>query len=107
MRAEGERMAVDMIEATGGVASQIVAGQLLAPEIMSLTFRYFDGRVWLETWDTATIGRVPRAVEVQFQLNPPRRKAPLFQDTVSASLNSFRTVILVPISDPFPKEFLE
>ena len=68
--------------------------------------RYFDGRIWSESWDTDTIGRIPRAVEVSIAFTPPRRKPPIFSAAVSRSMNSFRTVILIPVSDPYPKDFL-
>jgi hypothetical protein len=103
VRTEGDRMAVEAVEANGGVATQISNGQMLAPEVSALTFRYFDGRVWSTEWDSETNGRIPRAVEIQIVFAQPVRKKSFF----SHSMDAFRTVILIPVSDPFPAEFLE
>ena len=100
-------MAVEMVEANGGMATQMSAVQVVAPEVSALQFRYFDGRMWYNTWDSDSVGRIPRAVEVQIAFPPPRHKAPIFNIAVSRSMDTFRTVILIPVSDPFPKEFLQ
>ncbi len=107
VRTEGDRMAVEVVEAGGGTAPQISGMQVLAPEVVALSFRYLDGQTWLEMWDSETNGRIPRAIEVQFAFPPPRQKPSLFNTAVSRSTDSFRAVILIPVSDPFPKEFLQ
>ncbi len=38
------------------------------PEVDSLRFRYFDGRVWLSQWDSRGEGRLPAAIELSFNL---------------------------------------
>ena len=106
VRTEGDRMAIEMVEAQGSSATQISNVQMLAPEVAVFHIRYFDGRIWSESWDSEKSGRIPRAVEVSVGFPPPRRKPALFNVAVSRSMDSFRTVILIPVSDPFPKEFL-
>ena len=100
-------MAIESVEASGGTATQLSTAQVLAPEVTAIGFRYFDGRVWQATWDTETIGRIPRAVEISFKLVEPRRKPAVFNVAVSRSMETFRTVILIPVSDPYPKEFVQ
>ena len=106
VRTEGDRMAVEMVEAKGSSATQISSVQMLAPEVAAFRIRYFDGRIWSTAWDSEKSGRIPRAVEVSIAFLPPRRKPALFNAGVSRSMDSFRTVILIPVSDPYPKEFL-
>lgn len=100
-------MAVEVVESTGSAATQVSAGQILAPEVSLLNFRYFDGMAWLESWDSDASGRVPRAVEIMIAFQPAKRKSPLFGNALSHSMDSFRTVILIPISDPYPPEFVQ
>ena len=107
VRTEGDRMAVEVLEAKGAAATNITNLQVLAPEVSSFTLRYFDGRVWSPTWDSDLMGRIPRAVEISFTFLPPKRKPSLFNAAVSKSMDSFRTVILIPVSDPFPKDFIQ
>jgi prepilin-type N-terminal cleavage/methylation domain-containing protein len=106
VRTEGDRLAVEMVEANGSSALQISGGQVLAPEVAAIRFRYLDAGVWYEVWDSETSGRLPRAVEVTIGFPPPRRKPPMFNVPVSHSTDTVRTVILIPVSDPFPKERL-
>lgn len=47
---------------------------LLAPEITSLSFSYFDGTAWLESWDSRTLSALPRAVRVKFGFWSPSPK---------------------------------
>jgi prepilin-type N-terminal cleavage/methylation domain-containing protein len=49
--------------------------RLWVPEVVSLQFRYFDGRGWSDTWNSLTRKALPAAVEIQLQLAdlPARR----------------------------------
>lgn len=107
VRSEGDRMAVETLEANGGMGTQVSSTQMLAPEVSAFRVRYFDGRVWSESWDTDSMGRIPRAVEISIGFAPPKRKPPIFSAPVSRSMDSFRTVILIPVSDPYPQDFVQ
>lgn len=107
IRTEGDRMAVEMVQASGGSVAQVSTMQVLAPEVISVAFRYFDGLTWWGTWDSDLTGRIPRAVEITMQLAPPRRQPGLFNVATSRSMELFQTVITIPVSDPFPKEFVQ
>ena len=107
VRTEGDRMAVEVAEADGGSAAQMSQIQVLAPEVTAFYLRYFDGRVWSESWDTDTMARIPRAIEVSFSFPPAKRPRSMFSTAVSSSMNKFRMVILIPVSDPYPKDFVQ
>jgi FlaG/FlaF family flagellin (archaellin) len=58
-----------------------VNNYLLAPEVKSIEFRYFDGSSWVESWDSTTVGDdtitpigAPRAIEVRVGVLPPGGK---------------------------------
>lgn len=58
-----------------------VKNYLLAPEIKSMEFRYFDGTDWADSWDSTALGDdgvtpigAPRAVEVRLGVLPPGGK---------------------------------
>jgi len=55
-------------------------GELLAPEVALLEFRYYDGTQWVSEWDSASLGGLPLAVEVAIALVPD----PALEDTVAA-----------------------
>lgn len=48
-------------------------GELIAPEVVGLQFRYFDGSQWLEFWDSQQIQGLPLAVEVTVAIQPGAR----------------------------------
>ena len=53
----------------------LLEDNLLAPEITEVTFAYFDGTAWLDTWDSRTLGALPRAVRVTFGFwHPPAKR---------------------------------
>ena len=107
IRSEGDRLIVQSVEEHGGSVAQISRSQALAPEVVSLAFRYFDGTHWQTVWDSVSNGYLPRAVEVSIAFTPPKNAGgPLANVTVSSSTNQFRTVILVPVSDPLPPELV-
>lgn len=108
IRTEGDRMATQMIEEKGGSATSLSGAQALSPEVSSLLFRYFDGKTWYPAWDSEDAGRLPRAIEITLTFAPPKvRPGPALNVAVSASANQFRTVVLIPIADPLPEEFVQ
>lgn len=46
------------------------AGEIIAPEVVSLEFRYFDGLEWLLEWDSELEGGLPMAVEIIMRVRP-------------------------------------
>ncbi len=46
-------------------------GELLAPEVVSLEFSYFDGTEWLTQWDSSQ-QKLPMIVRVQLAMQDPR-----------------------------------
>lgn len=50
--------------------------ELLAPEVLELTFGYFDGEELRETWDSAEQERLPAAVQVELKVLIERNEEP-------------------------------
>lgn len=76
---------------------------LLAYEISEVSFRYFDGTGWIDTWDSQLTGTLPTAVEFQFGLwsPPPRdrsgRRTPS-NPSSPGTVTPFTHVFYIPIS---------
>ena len=105
VRTEGDRLATQMIEDNGGAATTLSTNQVLAPEVIGIQFRYLDGMTWYTSWDSQEVGRLPRAVEVILNFTPAKNQGgPALSVEVNGSANTFRTVVLLPISDPLPQE---
>lgn len=44
--------------------------QLVAPEVVGVEFRYFDGTQWLTSWDSIEQNRLPSAIEIIVAVQP-------------------------------------
>ena len=68
-RSEGDTAAIAAAESTGDLPGLAAAAVLLAPEVTGLQFRYFDGAGWVDSWDSALSGALPRAVEATLEID--------------------------------------
>ncbi|ADG69450.1 hypothetical protein Plim_3638 [Planctopirus limnophila DSM 3776] len=101
-RYEADRLEATFAETSG---KALAVPQILAPEIASISFRYFDGLAWLESWDSPTMQALPRAIEVTLQFVPAEnRLGTIFNAGVSPMSNQATFVIAVPLADPKPPE---
>ncbi|HEY4259383.1 MAG TPA: hypothetical protein VGM98_04460 [Schlesneria sp.] len=106
VRTEGDRMATQLVEEKGAAPTSLSLPQALAPEVGTIQFRFFDGVTWFTVWDSEESGRLPRAVEVIITFAPSQTKlGPALRANVSQSTNTFRSVVLIPVSEPLPAEF--
>ena len=101
-RLEGDRMAIDHADLQ--MDTQLLAGaaDLIAPEIVYVQFRYFDGTIWLDMWDSTAYGALPQAIEVTFGFRgPPEQDSTLVGNSTWTVEEYVRHVIHVPISEPY------
>lgn len=81
------------------------AAELLAPEVVSIEFSYFDGTEWTSEWDTELIGGIPMAVEITIIIQDPRK---LVEGTINeqqlTNENLFRTVVHLPGAEPIESD---
>ena len=100
---EGDRLALQLADKSGNVASLLGQTQLLAPEVTGVNFRYWDGSTWAVQWDSASYGGLPRAVEVTLEMSfsnvDPNQSRFKKKQKVEAP-RSYRAVIALPISKP-------
>ncbi len=74
---------------------------VLADEVRSLSFQYFDGTDWQDSWDSTVLGAdgvtpigSPRAVAVTIGIAPSR--GPGTSPTDDANLKTYRHVLVIP-----------
>jgi prepilin-type N-terminal cleavage/methylation domain-containing protein len=91
---------LEVTDDTGAAVAALVddPGQVLAPEVKTLQFRYFDGTNWLEYWDGTLPGPdgvtpqgPPRAVEVTVGVG--------VADDPAVPLKTVRHVIAIPTAN--------
>jgi hypothetical protein len=69
-RMEGDRLALAMADAQSSTALMASCTQVVAPEVMSIHFLYFDGFRWRADWDSSVMIGMPKAIDVKVQLTP-------------------------------------
>jgi hypothetical protein len=84
--------------------------ELIAPEVMFVQFRYFDGLQWLPAWDSQQFGGVPVAIEIILGLetskDPAETESPLTglsYDQLMTTLDPnhvYRLVVHLPSAEP-------
>ena len=102
-RMEGDRLALQLADKSGNVASLLGQTQMLAPEVSRVNFRYWNGSTWSAQWDSASYGGLPRAVEVTLEMTfsnvDPNQSRFKKKQKVEAP-RTYRAVIALPISKP-------
>ncbi|MCA9004127.1 MAG: hypothetical protein KDA70_02550 [Planctomycetaceae bacterium] len=101
-RLEGDRLAMSMADNSADVQVLAQQSQLLAAEITSLQFQYFDGADWLEVWDSIEYGTVPQAIRVTigFQNENIEGLEKIANDKINGYENKFSMVIALPLALP-------
>lgn len=77
--------------------------ELLAPEISTVQFRYFDGAEWVMQWDSAIQERLPSAVEVTLtfkELDLDSNTILFGEDPSGLESNAVRFVIAIAMAPP-------
>jgi type II secretory pathway component PulJ len=78
-----DRAVRDLAEQSGNTAVLNGGQVLVAPEVVHIEFRYFDGAAAVEAWDMQELQTMPRAVEVRIWLADANEV-----DTVSTTYNT-------------------
>jgi len=80
------------------------ANLVIAPEVQSLAFSYFDGQSWQESWDSTTLGAdgvtpigPPRAIAVTLAVASPKSGGT--RPNGKGTLRSYRHVVAIPTAN--------
>jgi len=97
---------VAVYAATNGL-QQNASDELLAAEVTRLEFRYFDGQIWSQQWDTAEAGGLPMAVEVAIAIRRSDAEDDNFFSLTGSTIDSitedevlYRLVVGIPVAVP-------
>jgi hypothetical protein len=84
---------------------------VIAPEVKSLTFEYFDGTGWMESWDSTLPGEdgvtpigPPRAIAITISLLRPGYTE---DSPPEAALKQYRHVVAIVTANGLPQETLD
>lgn len=103
-RLQGDRMAMQAADESGDLSSMASSVKVLAPEVASIQFEYFDGVSWTTSWDTATSNSIPNAIRITIEFQPPPTTGGWYARPVSVSTNRFQHTIALPLAQPYVAE---
>ena len=75
---------------------------LISPEVVELTFRYFDGEQWNTEWDNVERNGFPLAVEIVLTLDPNRVNSDnpnSYNGFDPITMKRYRSVVNLPVSE--------
>ncbi len=107
-RLEGDRLALSMADQQSNVATMAAQTEILAPEVSSLQFRYYDGFAWRSDWDSNVLGGLPKAIDVEMVLQPLSGIAHSgLRGATSVGPTSYRLVIALPLGKPIESSTIQ
>lgn len=87
----------------GNLALLNQTGELLAPEVASIEFSYWDGLTWQLEWSSDDYGELPLAVQVTIALNDPNSDLDSTLATGEAP-RTFTHIVRLPLAQPIEEE---
>lgn len=102
-RKNADYLSLSLTEAASQVSpTDVGVIEQLAPEIVSVSFKYHDGFEWLSSWDSVEKGGLPVAIGITIGFREPRgTSTSVVHRETSASTQEFRIVVALPASNPF------
>jgi hypothetical protein len=112
MRLEMDRAVSAYGESNGSASSGYDGAKLLADEVTSIAFRYWDGTAWVSDWNSDEMGGLPLAVEIVMTMadaNAAATSAPPVQNFAASATttteSTYRMVVSLPTASlPPPVE---
>ncbi|TWU65744.1 prepilin-type cleavage/methylation domain-containing protein [Crateriforma conspicua] len=96
-----DRAASSYAMLSGGVSGLNATGDLIAPEIQSLQFEYWDGFMWQIEWSSDEMGELPLAIRVTLALATETTDAAV---AATDEPQMFQHVIRLPMAKPIEEE---
>jgi hypothetical protein len=97
-RLEGDRNAIGYAMETSSTSS--LAARIIAPEVQSIAFRYFDGTSssWVTSWSGATAQALPQAVEIVINIGSSDPYGARTQAARDQAPRAYRHVVAITTS---------
>jgi len=71
VRRELDRAASNWATESGGLTGLMMTGDLIATEVMAISFEYFDGIIWQILWNSDEMQSMPKAIRISLTMSDP------------------------------------
>lgn len=82
----------------GAIFRLNASGQIIAPEVVAIEFRYFDGLLWIDFWDSDQNGSLPIAIEITLTIRPVGSPSDGLQPETE-DLATYRHLVRLPMAN--------
>ncbi len=99
-----DREATTYAAQNGNLSQLSQTGVLLAPEVTSIEFQYWDGITWLLDWSTDEMGELPLAIRVNLTMTSTTAVANGMSPNDEGASRVFSHVVRLPMANPIEEE---
>ncbi len=99
-----DRAATTHAASTGAISMLNQTGELLAPEVLSIQFQYWDGIIWQLMWNSDEYGELPLAVKVELTMSDPTAFSADGNGLDATATRTFTHVVRLPLARPVDTE---
>ena len=106
-RVQGDAMVMQMAQDAADNSVLAESAQLLAPEVVSIEFAYYENGEVYESWDTREYNRLPQAVEIKLGFRKEQSEfaeGSRFTTAMDAPARIFRKVVSLPLAGAYVEE---
>ena len=102
-RMSGDQVGLSTAIASGDVEMQLLASELIAQEVMDISFEYYNGVEYLTEWDSTVLNAMPNAIRVTLTIRtiPDEGDQPL-EEGEPGYLAPSTHILVVPMSTARP-----
>lgn len=99
MRRELDRAASKWATESGGLTGLMMTGDLIATEVVSVGFEYFDGTIWQLTWNSDTNQAMPKAIRITLTVTDETATSNVDTLTtgIAAGTRTFTHIVQLPV----------
>ena len=102
-RMSGDQVGLSTAIASGDVEMQLLASELIAQEVMDISFEYYNGVEYLTEWDSTVLNAMPNAIRVTLTIRtiPDEGDQPI-EEGEPGYLAPSTHILVVPMSTARP-----
>jgi hypothetical protein len=99
VRRELDRAASNWATESGGLTGLMMTGDLIAAEVTSISFEYFDGIIWQLFWNSDEVASMPKAIRITLTMSDPNGPTDLAALTagVTPGTRTFTHTVMLPV----------
>jgi hypothetical protein len=99
VRRELDRAASKWATESGGLTGLMMTGDLIATEVVSVGFEYFDGTIWQLTWNSDTNQAMPKAIRITLTVTDETATSNVDTLTtgIAAGTRTFTHIVQLPV----------